>query len=79
MLSFEGLTVLDLYAGSGAFGVEALSRGAMRAVFVEQDRRLVSALKANLTELGVAAPLPLTETTGILVRAAALTLLIEKV
>ncbi|AIJ21651.1 16S rRNA (guanine(966)-N(2))-methyltransferase RsmD [Amycolatopsis methanolica] len=45
--------VLDLYAGSGALGLEALSRGAADAVFVESDRRAVQVLKANVTALGL--------------------------
>jgi 16S rRNA (guanine966-N2)-methyltransferase len=49
----EGATVLDLFAGTGALAIEALSRGAARAVFVERDARAVEALKANLKELGV--------------------------
>lgn len=40
--------VLDLYAGSGALGIEALSRGASRAVFVERGREAVAAIRANL-------------------------------
>ena len=40
--------VLDLYAGSGAIGIEALSRGAQQAVFVERDRGAVQALRSNL-------------------------------
>ena len=47
---------LDLYAGSGALGIEALSRGAERAVFVEQDSRAAGALKANLDALGLSEP-----------------------
>ena len=43
-----GARVLDLYAGSGAIGIEALSRGAQQAVFVERDRGAVQALRANL-------------------------------
>ncbi|MFJ8819132.1 16S rRNA (guanine(966)-N(2))-methyltransferase RsmD [Amycolatopsis thermoflava] len=45
--------VLDLYAGSGALGLEALSRGAADAVFVESDRRAVQVLKANVSALGL--------------------------
>jgi 16S rRNA (guanine966-N2)-methyltransferase len=45
--------VLDLFAGTGALGMEALSRGATRAVFVERDRNALTALRANLRELGV--------------------------
>jgi len=44
----EGAAVLDLFAGSGAFGIEALSRGAARAVFIEQDRTILRALRTNL-------------------------------
>ena len=50
--SFEGLTVADLFAGSGALGIEALSRGAAACLFVEQDRPALDALKANLAKLG---------------------------
>jgi 16S rRNA (guanine966-N2)-methyltransferase len=49
----EGAIVLDLFAGSGALGIEALSRGARRAVFVERDARVVKVLAANLAELGI--------------------------
>ena len=45
--------VLDLYAGSGALGLEALSRGAAEALFVESDRRAVQVLRANVTEAGL--------------------------
>lgn len=45
--------VLDLYAGSGALGLEALSRGAPAAVFVERDGAALSALRRNLRESGV--------------------------
>ncbi len=50
--SFEGLAVADLFAGSGALGIEALSRGAASCLFVEQDRAALDALKANLAKLG---------------------------
>ena len=49
----DGAVVLDLYAGSGAVGLEALSRGAAHAVLVECDRRAVSAARANVAALGV--------------------------
>jgi len=49
-----GAAVLDLFAGVGVFGAEALSRGAARATFVENNGVLVSALEANLRVLGVA-------------------------
>ena len=42
------IDVLDLFAGSGSIGIEALSRGARRCVFVERDRRVVRVLRANL-------------------------------
>jgi 16S rRNA (guanine966-N2)-methyltransferase len=48
-----GLTVLDLFAGSGALGLEALSRGAASAVFVERAAPALAALRANLEALGV--------------------------
>lgn len=47
-----GREFLDLFAGSGAVGLEALSRGARSAVFVERDRRHLAVLKENLTALG---------------------------
>ena len=50
--SFEGLAVADLFAGSGALGIEALSRGAASCLFVEQDGAALDALKGNLTKLG---------------------------
>jgi 16S rRNA (guanine(966)-N(2))-methyltransferase RsmD len=46
--------VLDLYAGSGAVGIEALSRGAAHAAFVETDRRALIAIRANLGRTGLA-------------------------
>ena len=49
----EGATVADLYAGCGALGIEALSRGAESCVFVERDRSALTALKANLKTLGL--------------------------
>jgi 16S rRNA (guanine(966)-N(2))-methyltransferase RsmD len=51
-IDFDGLHVLDLYAGSGALGIEALSRGAESATFVESDRRAGDAITANLAQLG---------------------------
>ncbi|WP_099025692.1 16S rRNA (guanine(966)-N(2))-methyltransferase RsmD [Mycolicibacterium palauense] len=47
-LDFTGLTVLDLYAGSGALGLEALSRGAAAAQFVESDQRAAAVLARNI-------------------------------
>src|SRR5436309_8542280 len=49
----EGARVLDLYAGSGAMGLEALSRGAEAAVFVESDPEAVRAIERNLDKLGL--------------------------
>ena len=51
----EGASVLDLYAGSGALGLEALSRGAAHAVFVERDADAVRAIERNLDKLGLRA------------------------
>lgn len=51
--SFDQLRVLDLFAGSGALGLEALSRGAGHCTFVEQDRAALDALRANARSLGV--------------------------
>ena len=51
--SFEGLRVLDLYAGSGALGLEALSRGAEWADFVEKNRAAAGVIGKNMAELGV--------------------------
>ena len=45
--------VLDLFAGSGALGIEALSRGAARVIFVENDRRALAVLRENLVSLGL--------------------------
>lgn len=53
--SFEGLAVADLFAGSGALGIEALSRGAASCLFVEQDRAAIDALRGNLAKLEVRA------------------------
>jgi 16S rRNA (guanine966-N2)-methyltransferase len=51
-----GAQVLDLYAGSGALGIEALSRGAAGVVFVERDRATAAVLRANLRDLGLVGP-----------------------
>jgi 16S rRNA (guanine966-N2)-methyltransferase len=52
MGSLEGAAVADLFAGSGALGIEALSRGAASAVFVDSAPAAISAVRANLTVLG---------------------------
>jgi 16S rRNA (guanine966-N2)-methyltransferase len=49
----EGARFLDLYAGSGAVGIEALSRGAAEAVFVERAAAALKVLRANLAGLGI--------------------------
>jgi 16S rRNA (guanine966-N2)-methyltransferase len=49
--SFEGLAVADLFAGTGALGLEAMSRGAASCLFVEQDRAALDALRANIATL----------------------------
>jgi 16S rRNA (guanine966-N2)-methyltransferase len=60
--------VLDLFAGTGALGIEAISRGTEEAVFVEQGKRALTVLKGNLKELGLKARawvLPVTAKRGI--------------
>ena len=52
---FEGTRVLDLFAGTGAMAIEALSRGAEHATLVERDRQAVRSIEASLEVLGVAA------------------------
>ena len=52
-LDLSGLAVLDLYAGSGALGLEALSRGAASALFVESDRRAAAVIERNIATLGL--------------------------
>jgi len=50
----EGARVLDLFAGTGSLGLEALSRGAAAAVFVDKDRRVVDIIRENVEALGLA-------------------------
>lgn len=50
--SFDGLSVADLFAGSGALGLEALSRGAASCLFVEQEKSAQDAILANIRTLG---------------------------
>lgn len=52
--TFEGLAVADLFAGSGALGLEALSRGAASCAFVEQDAAALRALRSNIANLRAA-------------------------
>jgi len=49
--SFEGLSVADLFAGSGALGLEALSRGAANCLFVEQDAAAIRSIRQNIAAL----------------------------
>jgi 16S rRNA (guanine966-N2)-methyltransferase len=53
LTDLEGSTVLDLYAGSGALGLEALSRGAAQVVFVENGPRVLPVLRANVDAVGL--------------------------
>jgi len=53
--SFEDLSVADLFAGSGALGLEALSRGAASCIFVEQDKPALDALRTNIAKLSAKA------------------------
>lgn len=53
--SWEELRVADLFAGSGALGLEALSRGAAHAVFAEQDAAAIKTIRANIAHLGALA------------------------
>ena len=53
--SFEDLAVADLFAGSGALGLEALSRGAASCIFVEQDKPALDALRTNIAKLSAKA------------------------
>lgn len=52
---FDDLAVADVFAGTGALGLEALSRGAARCAFVEQDKAAVAVLRANIARLGAEA------------------------
>jgi 16S rRNA (guanine(966)-N(2))-methyltransferase RsmD len=52
-LRIDGAVFVDAYAGTGAVGIEALSRGAARAVFLEKDRRAVEIIRENLAALGL--------------------------
>ena len=52
-MDLHGASVLDLYAGSGALGLEALSRGAATAMFVESDQRAAAVIDQNIKTLAV--------------------------
>jgi 16S rRNA (guanine966-N2)-methyltransferase len=49
----QGARVLDLFAGTGAMGIEAISRGADHCVFVENDRAALAVLRSNIATLGI--------------------------
>jgi len=66
-----GGRVLDLYAGTGAVGLEALSRGAATCVFVEHDRDALGALRRNVTELGLGGEIVADDVTRYLAHAGA--------
>lgn len=66
----EGDRVLDLFAGSGALGLEALSRGAAKATFVERDETALRALRANVDALGADAEILRRDALGFLTNAA---------
>ncbi|WP_040811068.1 16S rRNA (guanine(966)-N(2))-methyltransferase RsmD [Nocardia concava] len=52
-MDFDGLHVLDLYAGSGALALEALSRGASHALMIESDRKAATIIRGNIGDLGL--------------------------
>ncbi|MEU6581234.1 16S rRNA (guanine(966)-N(2))-methyltransferase RsmD [Nocardia sp. NPDC046763] len=52
-MDFDGLHVLDLYAGSGALALEALSRGASHALLIEADRKAAAIIRGNIGDLGL--------------------------
>ncbi len=54
MGSFEGLSVADIFAGTGAMGIEAVSRGAAKAWFVEKHKASLELLRGNLERVGIA-------------------------
>ena len=56
IVELEGTTVADLFAGSGAMGIEALSRGAKKAVFVDRSPAAIAMVQANLDSTGLAGP-----------------------
>src|SRR5438874_10824179 len=64
----DGFTVLDLFAGSGALGIEALSRGAAEAVFIDHDSRAVAGGKRNLPAVGAEARVHRRDAPGWLAR-----------
>lgn len=69
--SLHGLRVLDAYAGSGAIGLEALSRGARAATLIESDRRTAALIKRNTADLGLGGADVIAATVGRVVQAPA--------
>jgi 16S rRNA (guanine966-N2)-methyltransferase len=65
---FDGVRVLDLYAGSGALGLEAMSRGAEFGQFVESDQRAAAVIKRNISKLGANASVTRATVTAYLER-----------
>jgi 16S rRNA (guanine966-N2)-methyltransferase len=53
-LDFQGLSVLDIFAGSGSLGIEALSRGAAHTTFIDSSKAATSVIRENLKSLGLA-------------------------
>lgn len=66
----QGARVLDAFAGTGALGLEALSRGAAHATFIERDRQALAALRANIAACGAAARCTVLAEDALSVRAA---------
>jgi 16S rRNA (guanine966-N2)-methyltransferase len=69
--SVQGARLLDLFAGSGALGIEGLSRGAAQAVFVDRSPQAIAAIRANLEALGIDACVRRTEARAALRAASA--------
>ncbi|NMN94369.1 16S rRNA (guanine(966)-N(2))-methyltransferase RsmD [Antrihabitans stalactiti] len=67
-IDFAGTRVLDLYAGSGAVGLEALSRGAVHALLVESDGRAAAIIKSNIADIGVEGARVVTATVASVLR-----------
>lgn len=67
-VAVAGSQVLDLYAGTGSLGLEALSRGAESAVFVERDRRALGVLRANVAAVGLGGTVVAAEVSAFLER-----------
>lgn len=63
IIELDGVRVLDLFAGSGSFGIECLSRGAAHVTFVERDRNAAAVIRQNLETLGFADRATVTNTS----------------